>query len=625
MTKQNRSHLTLKKNKSPIEYLSRFSDLINTFGFFPTLRITSQYLSNPAVNPIVRRSLFRRWIRNNEPNKKELEKQRIRAKCLPEQPLISLLVPVYNPPIYILEQTLDSVAAQTYTNWECCIANGDSSNQAIKDLLDAREKADQRFKVIHLEQNRGIALNTNAAAAIASGSFVGFLDHDDVLAPFALFEVAVRIWNDTAIDLFYSDEDVLNEKGNRTEPFFKPGYSPDLLRSMNYMCHFLMIRKTLGESLYWLREGFDGAQDFDFILRATEVAKKVERIPSILYHWRSVKGSTAADYYAKPYATTSGIRALQDHLQRVKTPGEVNTNYMPTWYRVNYTLAEAPLVSIIIPNHDHAEDLRRLITSILEKSTYTNFEILIIENNSSLPETFELYELLKMEDSRISILEWNHPFNYSAVNNFGVDNARGEVLLFLNNDMEVISPDWLEQMLMHANRGAVGAVGAKLIYPNDTIQHAGIIVGIAGTAGHSHKGYYKDRVGYGGLLKQVHNVSANTAACLMVRREIFLEAGGFDPNYVLAFGDVDLCLKIMHKGYLNVWTPFAELYHYESKTRGYETSPEQRARFTNEISYFKHRWKEFLNAGDSFYNPNLTLKDEGYSIDPAAKNQSSLE
>lgn len=619
MTSRENEPAKLKKNKSVIDYLAKFVELVKTGGLASATRIAAQYLSNPAVNPLTRKSLYRRWIKNNEPDPKQLEDQKKCANSLPLQPKISLLVPVYNPPLDVLVETLDSVASQTYPNWECCISNGDPSNQVIKEHLDARAESDKRFKVIHLDQNLGIAGNTNAAAALATGDYVGFLDHDDSLAPFALFEVAKTLSSDPDIEVLYSDEDVLNERGRRVEPFFKPGYSPDLMCSMNYMCHFFVLRKRLGDALGWLRTGYDGAQDFDFILRAAELAKKIHRIPGILYHWRSVKGSTASDYYAKPYATEAGIKALEDHLKRSQQEGVVSTNYMPTWYRVSYSLPEQPLVSIIIPNHNHADDLRNLTASILEKSTYTNFEILIVENNSQEKATFDLYNSFRETDQRIRIIEWNQPFNYSSVNNFAAESTSAEVLLFLNNDIEIITPDWIEQMLMHALRPETGTVGAKLLYPNDTIQHAGLVVGIGGTAGHVHKGYHRDRVGYGGLLKQVHNVSANTAACLMVRRKVFEMAGGFDPKYVLAFGDVDLCLKIMENGFVNVWTPFAELYHHESKTRGYEVTREQKARFEHEKSIFRGRWRDFLEKGDPYYNPNLSLRDEGYSIDPKTR------
>jgi len=367
-----------------------------------------KHLFNQTLYPIlnkIRRQvqkkkafLFHQWIRNNEPNVIDLDLQKQRAQQLPVQPLISLLIPVFNPPVHILAQTLASVANQTYANFECWIANGDPSNLEVKNLLEARAKADPRFKVLQLESNRGIAGNTNAAARMVSGSYVGFLDHDDLLAPSALFEVALSLWLDPAIDLIFSDEDVIDQKGKRFDPFFKPGFSPDLMRSMNYMCHFLVVKRSLAESLGWLREGYDGAQDFDFILRAAELAQKIHRIPKILYHWRSSEGSTADNLFAKPYASATGMRALQDHLHRTNKEGKVSTNFMPTWYRIDFTLTENPLISIIVPNHNHASDLRVLIDSIYSKSTYQNFEILIMENNSSEQDIFDLYPVQLFHD-----------------------------------------------------------------------------------------------------------------------------------------------------------------------------------------------------------------------------------
>lgn len=611
--------IVLKKKKNLLEYLARFNQVLQTDGFSTAFRITRQYLTDPSVNPISRRLLYSRWIKNNEPSDKGLQEQKIRSKLLPYQPLISLVVPVYNPPVEVLSATLDSVSCQTYPIWECCIANGDPSNPEIKAILDQRAADDPRVKVIHLQKNLGIAGNTNRAISLCNGTYVAFLDHDDQLAPFALYEIVLKLWADPEIDIIYSDEDNIDENGKRTEPLFKPGFSPDYLRSVNYMCHFLVVRKKIGDELGWIRSDFEGAQDFDFILRASEKAGKIERIPKILYHWRSVKGSTAADFYAKPYAGVSGIKAVEDHLQRINCPGQVETIYMPTWYRVQYKLAATPLVSIIILNHDHAEDLKKLIISIVERTTYELYEILIIENNSQKLETFELYDSLRRAHKPIKIVELNEPFNYSRANNFAARQAAGEVLLFLNNDLEVITPGWIDEMLMHVLRSGVGTVGAKLLYPNNTIQHAGVIVGIGEVAGHGHKGFNTDRVGYGGQLKMVHNTSANTAACLMIKKEVFLQVQGFDENYILAFGDIDLCLKILDAGLLNIWTPFAELHHHESKTRGYERSLEQLARYANEVYYFKEKWKSFLIKGDPYYNPNLTLIKENYEVNPAVK------
>jgi len=602
-----------KKKKSFVEHVKRFVEIFQDEGAGTALTRAMEFQLT-KLNPYIDLSQYKRWAKEHEPNQKELELQHLQADLLPQKPLISLVVPVYNPPLDILKETLDSVVNQTYANWECCVANGDTSNTAITGLIDDYVRKDTRFKVVHLEENLGIAGNTNAAVALASGSYVAFLDHDDLIAPFALFEVAIRLVFDPGIDIFYSDEDNVNLKGVRSGPFFKPCFSPDLLRSVNYMCHFLVVRKTLGDEVGWIRNGYEGAQDFDFILRVSERANKIERIPMMLYHWRSIKGSTAADSNAKPYAGPSGIKALENHLQRLNTPGSVETVFMPTWYRVKYDLPKHPLVSIIVLNHDHEDDLHKLVHSILEKSTYENYELLIVENNSVREETFALYDELREVDQRVKIVEWNHPFNYSQVNNWAARQSSGEVLLFLNNDIEVITPDWIEEMLMHAIRPGVGTVGAKLYFPNDTIQHAGVILGIGDVAGHGHKGFHKDLTGHGGQLTQIRNTAANTAACLMVRKEVFEQVNGFDENYILAYGDVDLCLKVLEAGYLNVWTPFAELYHHESKTRGYERSPEQLARYKNEVFYFKQRWDTFMHKGDPYYNPNLSKKREDFRL-----------
>ena len=604
----------MAKQKGFIEHVQSFLQIMREEGLGTALTLTLQFYADRTIVKLIKEVPYRQWIKKNEPDREGLEFQRLQAVSLPLHPLISIVVPVYNPPLAVLEATLQSVLDQTYPAWQCCLANGDPANKAVRDLLESYAGRDERFRILHLEQNLGIAGNTNAAVRLATGDYVGFLDHDDLLAPFALFEVAVRLISHPDIDVFFSDEDMFNQKGKRVYPFFKPGFSPDLLRSVNYMCHFLVVRKSLGDQVGWIREGYEGAQDFDFILRVSEFAKKIERIPKILYHWRAISGSTADDSYAKPYAGPSGIRALQDHLARRGTPGSVETVFMPTWYRIQYEIPGTPRVSIIILNHDHAADLCKGVSSILEKSTWQHYELLIVENNSKEPETFQLYEELKKRDARVRIVEWNHPFNYSQVNNWAAAQASGEILLFLNNDIEVITPDWLEQMLMHAVRSEVGSVGAKLYFPNNTIQHAGVILGIGDVAGHGHKGFPRKMVGHGGQLTQIRNTAANTAACIMLRREVFEEVGGFDENYILAYGDVDLCLKILEKGYLNVWTPFAELYHHESKTRGYERAPEQLARYRNEVFYFWQRWEDFMRRGDPYYNPNLSSKREDFHL-----------
>jgi glycosyltransferase involved in cell wall biosynthesis len=583
--------------------LKKFLDIYRTEGLARALKRGMQNFEK--LVPAIAFRRYRRWYEQHEPSPQELKQQRQLVQQMTQPPLISVVIPVFNPPAAILAQTMDSVLNQTYPHWECCLANGDPSNQAIKDLIDQYARQDARFKVVNLERNLGIAGNTNAAIAITAGEYIGFLDHDDLLAPFAMYEVALRLRSDSSVDLVYSDEDKVDDRGRRFFPYFKPDYSPDYLRSSNYICHFLVVRKSLGDRVGWVRDGFEGAQDYDLILRACEQARLIEHIPQVLYHWRTIQGSTAADSDAKPYASASGVKAINEHLHRVDLPGKAESLSMPTSYRVRYALPRSPLVSILIPNHDHAADLRKAIASVLKKTTYTNYEILIIENNSNEPETNSLYEELKNLDARIRVLEWQQPFNYAAVNNWAVRETRGEMLLFLDNDIEVIMPGWIEELLMHAARPGVGSVGAKLYFANNNIQHAGVVVSEREVAIHIYKGFSRDMTGHSMQLVLTRNVAANTSACMMVSRQAFDSVGGFDENYVLAYSDVDLCLKLLEAGCVNVWTPFAELYHIGSNTHSYERSPTQLARLEADAARFRQRWQTLLAQGDPCFNQNL--------------------
>ncbi len=577
-------------------------------------------LVRKTVKKLLSNDGYQGWIRKNEPKSKDLAKQREKIKAFNHRPLISVIMPVWNTPSKILNQTIRSVVNQTYDNWEFCIADGHSNPETEK-VLSYWAKKEPRIKVVRLDQNQGIAVNSNKALSLAKGEFVAFLDHDDLLAPFALFEVVAELQDNMDLDVIYSDEDKTDKSGKRFTPFFKPDFSPDYLRSINYMPHFLAVRKSLGDQVGWFLEGYDGAQDYDLILRLVEKARFVGHIPKILYHWRVWAGSTAKEGVTKPHANNAGKKALQEHLARIGHSAQVEDGIYTTNYRVNYHFNKKTLVSIIIPNQDQASALECCVNSILQNTTYTNFEIFLIENGSSKEETFSLYKRLE-KNSNIHFANWNEPFNYSRINNWAVKQTNGEVVLFLNNDTQVINGDWLEQMLQFAMRQDVGAVGAKLYYPDKTIQHAGIVVGIGGVAGHSHKHFPVKYSGYFNRLISTQNVSAVTAACMMIRKQVLHEVNGFDENYVLAFGDVDLCLSIMQKGYLNVWTPYAELYHHESKTRGYEDTAEKRERFRKETKYFKNKWKDFLQKGDTYYNPNLTLLAEDFSITPNRVNAS---
>ena len=596
------SSLFLFINKSNIK---KSIDYIRKYGFRAFI-----YKASTKLNSVVP---YEVWIKINEPTEEELTaKKNIKFKY---EPKISIVVPVWNTPKKFLIDMIESVLNQTYSNWELCIVDGNSKEKHVKETLEHYTLKDKRIKVKYLKENKGIAGNSNEAIALATGEYIAFLDHDDVLAPFALYEVVRAINENEDVDFIYSDEDKITEDGlKRFDPFFKPDFSPDTLRSYNYICHLSVVKKALLNEAGWFREGYDGSQDYDLILRCTEKAKKIVHIPKILYHWRISDNSVAQDPKNKMYAYDAAKKALKDHLDRIGLKGKVSDGPFLGSYKIDYDISYHHKVSIIIPNKDHKEDLEKCITSIINKSTYKNYEIIIVENNSKEKKTFEYYEYLQNKYNNIVLLEWKDKFNYSAVNNFASKYANGDILLFLNNDTEVINENWIEEMLMYAQRKDVGAVGAKLYYPDDTIQHGGVILGIGGIAGHSHKFFPRASFGYFRRLVVVQNLSAVTGACLMMRKDVFNEVEGFDEGYPLAFSDVDICLKVREKGYLVVWTPYAELYHHESKSRGYEDTPEKQERFKKEIELFKKKWGHILEKGDPYYNPNLTLEKEDFSI-----------
>ena len=543
----------------------------------------------------------------------ELEAQR--TEVFPRSIKFSVVVPLYNTPEKFLHEMIRSVIVQTYADWELCMADGsDEAHGNVERICRQYMRKDLRIKYQRLEENLGISGNTNACLEMATGDYIGLFDHDDLLHPAALHEVMRAICEQDA-DFIYTDENTFHEKPEDAFcPHFKPDYAPDTLRSYNYICHFTVFSRELLDEVGNFRREFDGSQDYDMVLRLTEKASKIVHIPEILYFWRAHSGSTAGDISAKPYTMDAARRALGEHLDRVGLVGEVEDSSIPSTYRIKYTISGCPKVSIVIPNMDHADTLRTCISSILEKTTYENFEIVIIENNSRKEETFAYYDELKT-DPRIQIVTWEGKFNYSAINNFGVrEAATGEYILLLNNDIEVITPDWLQEMLMFAQRSDVGAVGAMLYYPDDTIQHAGVILGIGGVAGHAHKNFPRGDFGYMSRATIAQDLSVVTAACVMLPRTVWDEVGGLDETFEVAFNDVDLCMRIRKAGYLIVWTPYAELYHYESKSRGAEDTPEKKKRFEGEVRRFQARWKSELAAGDPYYNPNLTLVREDFSV-----------
>ena len=521
------------------------------------------------------------WYRAYIPTEETLEIQR--KQKFDYSPLISIAVPAYQTPVEFLRQMIESLIVQTYSNWELCIVNASPDNEEMQKVLAEYSAGDSRVRFCNLKENLGIAENTNRAFAMTKGEFVGLLDHDDLLAPNALYEIVKILQDHPQADALYTDEDkVTTELDEHFQPHLKPDFNLDLLRSNNYICHFFVVRKSIVEKAGGFRKEFDGAQDYDFIFRCTENAGEVLHVPEILYHWRTHKASTADNPASKMYAFEAGKRAIEAHLERTGTKGEVSHTQDLGFYRVKYPVQGKPLVSVIIPNKDEKETLQTCL-EMLEKNTgYQNFEIIIVENNSTTDEIFRYYKELS-GNRKIHLLRWGKEFNYSAINNFAVAHAKGEYLLFLNNDVKSINPDWLEEMLGVCQRPEVGGVGAKLIYPDNTIQHAGCVIGMGGIAGHMFVDMPADRTGYLHKASLLQDMSAVTAACLLMKKEVFEQAGGFTEELAVAFNDVDLCLKVRKNGYLIVYDPYAKLYHMESKTRGAEDSKEKVRRFQTEI------------------------------------------
>jgi GT2 family glycosyltransferase len=561
------------------------------------------------------RALFALANRNpseyQELEAKPRELARQRKTKLPFEPRISFAMATFNTPLPFLREVVASVFNQTYSNWELCIADGASSAEGVVPYLRELVQAHpERVKLALLNDNRGIAGNQNEAIQLCTGDFIGLIDHDDIVLPNALFELVKKLNEDRDIDLVYSDEAITDETGTRRlSAHLKPDYAPDTLRGSNFICHLTLIRKTLMDSIGGLRLGFDGAQDYDLVLRATEQAREIAHVSKVLYLWRMHAGSTAMSLDAKPYALEAGRRAIAEHIARIGQPGVVETG-LGCSYRVHYELKARPKISIVIPNKDQHPVLRNCVQSILAKSTYDNFEVVIVENNSEYAATFRAYRDLA-EDPRVRLIRYEGAFNFPNLVNFGAEHAEGGFLLLLNNDTEVIAPDWMEKMLEFGQRDDVGAVGAKLLYPDNRTQHAGVIVGIQGVAGHIHRGLGREEGGYLGRLCTAQNLSAVTAACMLVRKSLFQKLNGFDPKFSVALNDIDFCLRIRESGKLIVWTPEAMLYHFESLSRGYEDTPQKKARFRGEVKLLHDRWRDFLKNGDPYYNSNLSLLSEG--------------
>ena len=530
---------------------------------------------------------------------------------LPNRPTISLIMPTYNSVDKWLRLALDSVKKQLYPNWELCIADDASSESHVREILQEYRAQDSRIKVVLRDHTGHISAASNSALELASGEFLGFLDHDDELAEHALYSVAVEINAHCDADLIYSDEDKIDEKGRRYDPYFKPDWNPALFLAQNFLCHLVVYRTRIAKKVGGFREGYEGSQDWDLAIRVTEQIPPphIRHIPHVLYHWRAIPGSAALRVNEKNYVREAQRKSLESHFERIGQKVKIEPSAGPFW-RVRYPLPDpAPRVTLIIPTRNRFDLLRRCVESIYQKTTYANFALIIVDNQSNDPAVLNYLVSLERE-RRVEILRYDAPFNFSAINNFAVKHARGEIVGLINNDLEVITPDWLDEMVSHAVRTEIGAVGAMLYYPSNRIQHAGVILGLNGTPGVAGHRFQNQPRGHSGQMSRAllcQNLSAVTAACLVLRRQVFEEAGGFDEtNLTVAFNDVDLCLRIEEKGYKNIWTPYAELYHYESASRGAEDTPDKMARSEKECEYMVRRWGELL-ANDPAYNPNLAL------------------
>lgn len=562
---------------------------------------------------------YARWIAKFEaPEIADVKALQTAQERFAHRPTVSVLMPVYNTAEDFLRRAIESVLAQSYPHWELCVADDASTEPHVRAVLEEYARRDPRVKVTYRAENGHISAASNSALALATGEFVALLDHDDELAPHALHFVVAALNEMPSACILYSDEDKIDATGERSDPHFKPEWNPDLFLSQNYVSHLGVYRRDLLGRIGGFRQGVEGSQDYDLMLRCLPhlTPGEIVHVPKVLYHWRTVEGSTALQAERKSYTAAAGIRALRDFFDaRGRQDVVVEAGMVPNTYRVRYPVPRPePLVSLLIPTRDRFDYLERCVRSILEKTTYPNYEILILDNGSTELDTLAFFERVQREYARVRVVSYPHPFNFSAINNFGVRNARGEVIGLVNNDVEVITPEWLTEMVSHALRPEIGCVGAKLYYDDETIQHAGVILGIGGVAGHSHKYFPRSHDGYFSRLKVVQNVSAVTAACLVVRKAVYEEVGGLDEdNLAVAFNDVDFCLKVRQAGYRNLWTPYAELYHHESKSRGIEDTPVKVERFHREAAFIRAKWDEAL-VNDPCYSRNLTLMSEDFSF-----------
>lgn len=565
------------------------------------------------IEKIRQQSSYPSWLERNE--RFDFEKIKAEIDAFDYQPKISIAMPVYNVEEKWLRRCIDSILIQDYSNWELCMADDASTDPKVKDLLTEYSNLDERIKIVFRTENGHISEATNSALALATGEFVALLDNDDELPRIAFYEVIKALNENPQLDLIYSDEDKIDMDGHRSDPSFKPDWSPDLLLGTNYISHLGVYRRTILEEIGGFRKGYEGSQDYDLVLRFTEktTADRIKHIPKVLYHWRMLPTSTAVDQSSKGYAFEAGLRSVQDALVRRGINGHATHGRANGLYDVYYDIESEELVSIIIPTKNGYKDVKRCVTSIIEKTTYKNYEIIIADNGSTDEKMKELYASFEQQlSSRFQVAMIDIPFNFSRINNLAVEKAAGTYLLFLNNDTEVINPEWLKLMVSFGQMERVGCVGAKLLYPNNTIQHAGVILGLGGIAGHGHYGYPHGDLGYFGKLALNVDYLAVTAACLLMKKIDFEAVSGFDEEFTVAFNDVDLCLKVKELGKDNVWLHEAELYHFESQTRGYDDKGKKKRRFEKEKVMMETKWAPLIND-DPFYNPNLTREIPNFS------------
>ena len=597
--------MNIKNDLNKVKYYFR------RYGFAEVSKKVFKRIFCIKENRKTNQEQYKIWMQKNNLTSEEIQKQK--EYKFEVNPKISIVVPMYNTDKIFLKELIESLEKQTYSNWELCLADGsENQDEDLKQYYEKNEKIKYKF----LNENKGISENTNAAIEMVTGEYIGFLDHDDLLSVDALFEMVKVINDKKEVEFIYSDEDKIDEQYERFEPYFKPDYSPETLACNNYITHFVVVKKELVDRVGKLNSEFNGAQDFDFVLRATKEAKLVVHISKVLYHWRVHKTSTANVADAKPYAYEAGLKAVESYIDSLGRKAKVaNGQDVPGIYKIKYEIEGEPKVSILIPNKDNVNLLRKCIDSILKLTTYKNYEIVVIENNSNKKETLKYYTEISQNEKVRIINSGIKEFNYSKIINFGVKNVDGEFIIQLNNDTKILTPDWIENMVGYAQNKEIGAVGARLYYEDKTIQHAGIIIGISGIAGNMLVNLPYGKHAYFGREAAIRNVAAVTGACLMCRRELYEEVGFMDEeNFKVAFNDVDLCLKFLEKGYRNVYNPYVELIHYESKSRGYEYTEEQEKRFKQESEKFKLKWKKYIDY-DPYYNINFSRKTCNYDID----------